>query len=436
MLPVMSRDAAIAVTRFGLGARPAELAEAARDPRGWLGTQVEHLAPVPEALAAAAPDPATALETTFTQQRAQPDPNPVQLAYRGFTTELVSWLATTATPFLERWALFWANHFTVSLRGGNPGALVGDYFLNTIRANCLGRFEDMALAVARHPAMLRYLDQSQSMGPNSALGSRTRRGLNENFARELMELHTVSPAAGYTQADVTQLASVLTGWSAGNPGPSPFVFRAMMHEPGDKTVLGRTYVQGEAAGEQAIRFLASHPATWRHLAQKLACHFVADDPPPAAIAAIEARLAETGGDLKQAARAVIALPQAWGSAQAKLRTPIELVIAAFRAFDFVLPPPARLAPFAILGQQFFLAPAPNGWPDRTEAWAGPEAMLRRIEWAGTYIRRLPEPPDPRAVLDATLGPLADAPTRFNVGNAETARDGLVVLLGAPAFQRR
>jgi uncharacterized protein (DUF1800 family) len=436
MLRSMSRDAAIAVTRFGLGARPGELAEAGRDPRGWLAAQVGRVTPVPDALGAAAADPAAALEMTITQQRTQPDPNPVQLAYRGVANELVAWLATTPTPFLERWALFWANHFTVSLRGGNPGALVGDYFLNTIRANCLGRFEDMAVAVARHPAMLRYLDQSQSMGPNSTLGSRTRRGLNENFARELMELHTVSPAAGYSQADVTQLATVLTGWSAGNPGPSPFVFRRAMHEPGEKTVLGRTYAEGEAAGEQAIRFLASHPATWRHLARKLACHFVADDPPPAAIAAIEARLAATDGDLRQAALAVIGLPQAWAGAQAKLRTPMEFVIAAFRAFDFVLPPPARLAPFAILGQQFFLAPAPNGWPDRAEAWVGPEAMLRRIEWGATLVRRLPELPDPRVVLDATLGPLADAATRFNVSNAETARDGLVVLLGAPSFQRR
>jgi uncharacterized protein (DUF1800 family) len=436
MLATMPRDAAIAATRFGLGARPGELGDAARDPRGWLTAQVERVTPVPQALSAAAPDPAAALETTFTQQRTQPDPNPVQVIYRGFANELVAWLAATPTPFLERWALFWANHFTVSLRGGNTGALVGDYFLNTIRANCLGRFEDLVLATARHPAMLRYLDNAQSMGPNSVLGARTRRGLNENFARELMELHTVSPAAGYTQADVTELARMLTGWSAGNPGPSPFVFRAPMHEPGEKTVMGHTYAEGEAAGEQAIRWLAKHPATYRHLAVKLARHFVADEPPPEAVAAIQKRLADTDGDLKEAAASVIALPQAWAQAQSKLRTPAEFIIAAFRAMGEALAPPARLAPFAILGQPMFLAPAPNGWPDRAENWAGPEAMLRRIEWGATLVRRLPDPPDPRAVLDATLGALADQPTRFNVSNAETARDGLVVLLGSPAFQRR
>jgi uncharacterized protein (DUF1800 family) len=432
----MSRDAAIATTRFGLGARPGELEEAARDPRGWLRAQLHHVPPPPEALAAAAPDLAGALETTFLQQRTQPEPNPVALAWRTFCGELAGHLATTETPFLERWALFWANHFTVSVRGGNPGALVGDYYLRAIRANCLGPFEDLVLATARHPAMLRYLDNAQSMGPNSVLGSRTRRGLNENYARELLELHTVSPAAGYSQADVTELARLLTGWSAGNPGPAPFVFRAPMHEPGEKTVLGRAWPEGEAAGEAIIRSLATHPATWKHLATKLARHFVADDPPASAIAAIERSLAATSGDLKAAALAVVALPEAWRAAQGKLRTPAEFAIATWRALGTAPPPQARIGALFALGQQFFLAPAPNGWPDRADSWAGPEAILRRIEWASGQVRRLADPPDPRAVLAATLGPLADEATRFNVANAETARDGLAVLFGAPAFQRR
>jgi uncharacterized protein (DUF1800 family) len=432
----MSRDAAIAASRFGLGARPGELAHVARDPRGWLLAQLDHVPPPPEALAAAAPDLASALETTFIQQRTQPEPNPVALAWRTFSGELAGHLADTETPFLERWALFWANHFTVSVRGGNPGALVGDYYLRAIRAHCLGKFEELVLATARHPAMLRYLDNAQSMGPNSTLGQRQRRGLNENYARELLELHTISPAGGYTQADVTELARALTGWSAGNPGPAPFVFRAPMHEPGEKTVLGRAWPEGEAAGEAVIRHLATHPATWKHLATKLARHFVADEPPASAIAVIEARLAATRGDLKEAAKAVIALPEAWARPQTKLRTPAEFAIATWRALGEAPAPQQRVGALFALGQQFFLAPAPNGWPDRAESWAGPEAVLRRIEWASGQVRRLPDPPDPRAVLAATLGPLADEATRFNVANAETARDGLAVLFGAPAFQRR
>lgn len=431
-----TRAAAIATIRFGLGARPGEIAAAGSDPEGWLLDQLGQVTPVPDGLAKAAPDAATGLAITITQQRMQPEPNPVQIAYRGFANALVEWLATTPAPFLERWALFWANHLTVSMRAGNTGALVGDYYLNAIRANCLGRFDRLLLAAVRHPALLRYLDNAQSIGPNSQIGQRQRRGLNENLARELMELHTVSPAAGYTQADVTALARVLTGWSAGSPGPSPFVFRAAAHEPGEKQVMGHAYGEGEAAGQQAILRLATHPATHRHLAEKLVRHFIADDPPPRAVAAVARRLDETGGDLREAASAIIALPEAWASQPGKLRTPLEFVIAACRAVDVVLPPPARLGALAMLGQPLFLAPAPNGWPDRAEAWLGPEALLRRIEWVATLVRRMADPPDPRAVLDATLGPLADQPTRFNVGNAETARDGLIVLLGSPAFQRR
>lgn len=432
----MSREGAIAAIRFGLGPRPGELAHAGHDPRGWLLAQLASVPPVPAALAAAAPDAAAGLEATFLQQRTQPDPNPVQLAYRGFVAELVGYLAATETPFLERWALFWANHLSVSLRGGNTGALVGDYFLNVVRAHCLGKFQDLLLASARHPAMLRYLDNAQSMGPNSPLGQRSRRGLNENYARELMELHTLSPAGGYTQADVTELARLLTGWSAGNPGPAPFVFRAAMHEPGARQVMGRAWPDGEAGGEAIIAWLANHPATHRHLAGKLARHFVADDPPPEAVAAIAQRLAATGGDLKEAAKAVVTLPHAWAAPLSKLRTPLDYALACLRATGNPLPPGNRLGALFILGQPLFLAPAPNGWPDRADAWAGPEAMLRRIEWAGTLLRRLADPPDPRLLLDEVLGPLADADTRQAVTQAASARDGLAVLLGAPAFQRR
>lgn len=432
----MTREAAIAVNRFGLGARPGELEAAARDPRGWLHTQLDAVPPPPEALAAAAPDAAAALETTFLQQRTQPDPNPVAQAHRDGSNALLAHWVTTPAPFLERWAWFWTNHLAVSVRGGNTGALVADYHLRAIRPHALGRFEDMLLASARHPAMLRYLDNAQSFGPNSQAGLRARRGLNENYARELLELHTLSPAGGYSQADVTELARLLTGWSSGTPGPAPFVFRAAAHEPGPKTVLGASYGEGEAEGVRAIRVLATHPATWRHLATKLARHFVADDPPAAAVAAIEARLAATGGDLKQAALAVIDLPEAWARAQAKLRPPLEYLVAVLRATGDPLPATNLLGAAFTLGQAPFVAPAPNGWPDRAEAWAAPEAVMRRVEWAGTIVRRIADPPDPRLLLDATLGPLADRETRFHVANAESARDGLLVLLGAPAFQRR
>lgn len=431
-----ARDAAHATIRFGLGPRPGELAEVGRDPRGWLAAQIAAIPPVPEAVRAAAPDAATALAITFDQQRRQPEPNPVREAYRAGVGALTGFWATTEAPFFERWAMFWANHLTVSQRSGNIGALVADYYLAAIRPNVLGRFETLLEAAIRHPAMLRYLDNANSIGPNSQAGQRRNRGLNENLAREILELHTLSPAAGYTQADVTSLARIITGWSTGNPGPTAFVFRANTHEPGEKTLLGRTFPEGEGGGLAALAFLANHPATFRFLATKIARHFIADDPPEAAVGAIAARLATTGGDLGAAARLLVGLEAAWAVPLAKLRTPADLVIATCRALGDPLGDAQRLGAIGTLGQPLFSAPAPNGWPDKADAWAAPEATLRRIEWAGTIVARLSDPPDPRAVLDATLGPLADRATRSAVSGAESRRDGLVVLLASPAFQRR
>lgn len=431
-----TRAAAHATIRFGFGATPGEFAHAGRDPRGWLLEQVTAVPPVPEQVRAAAPTADAALAITLDQQRRQPDPNPVREAYRASMAALTGHWTTTQSPFLERWALFWTNHLTVSLRSGNTGALVADYHLAAIRPHVLGPFEALLLAAIRHPAMLRYLDNATSVGPNSVAGQRQRRGLNENLAREVLELHTLSPAAAYAQEDVTALARIITGWSAGTPGPSPFVFRANAHEPGEKALLGRVFASGEEGGIAALRFLATHPATYRFLAGKIARHFIADDPPPEAVAALARRLEETGGDLGDVARHLVALGAAWANPLAKLRTPADLVIATLRALGDPLPPGARMGAFGTLGQPLFVAPAPNGWPDRAEAWTGPEALMRRVEWVGRIAAQMRDPPDPRDLLDRTLGPLADQRTRAAVRGAESRSEGLMVLLASPAFQRR
>jgi uncharacterized protein (DUF1800 family) len=433
---MITGDAAHAAIRFGLGPRPGELAEAARDPRGWLLAQLAAVPPVPEAVRAAAPAADVALAITFDQQRRQPEPNAVREAHRAAMAALTGHWTTTDAAFLERWALFWTNHLTVSQRGGNTGALVADYHLAAIRPHVLGRFETLLLAAIRHPAMLRYLDNAASVGPHSQAGQRRGRGLNENLAREILELHTLSPAAGYAQEDVTALARIITGWSSGTPGPSPFVFRANAHEPGEKALLGRVFAAGEEGGIAALAFLATHPATYRFLAGKIARHFIADDPPPEAVTALAGRLADTGGDLGAAARLLIGLEAAWARPLAKLRAPADLVVATLRALDDPLPPAARVGAFGMLGQPLFTAPAPNGWPDTAAAWTGPEALMRRVEWAGRVAARLRDPPDPRDLLEQTLGPLADQRTRAAVRGAETRREGLMVLLASPAFQRR
>jgi uncharacterized protein (DUF1800 family) len=430
------RAAAHAAIRFGFGPRPGELRLAGSDARGWLAAQLADPPPVPAAVRDAAPDAATALEITFDQQRRQPDPNPVREAYRTSMAALAAHWVATDRPFLERWALFWTNHLAVSIRGGNTGALLADYHLAAIRPHVTGRFEALLLSAIRHPAMLRYLDNAVSVGPNSQAGLRGRRGMNENLAREILELHTLSPAGGYAQGDVTMLARIITGWSSGNPGPSPFVFRANAHEPGEKTLLGQVFAEGEAGGVAALRMLATHPATYRFLAGKIARHFIADTPPDAAVTALARTLAETGGDLAAAAQTLLGLEAAWARPLAKLRTPQDIVLATMRALDAPLPPERIAGACGALGQALFSAPAPNGWPDTAEAWTGPEAIMRRIEWAGGVAARMPDPPDPRTVLADTLGPLADAATRRAVEGAESRREGLMVLLASPAFQRR
>jgi uncharacterized protein (DUF1800 family) len=290
-------------------------------------------------------------------------------------------LLTTDAPFRERLVWFWANHFTVSIRQGGTAATVGPYLREAIRPNVTNPFFAMLLSVMRHPAMLMYLENDVSVGPNSPIGLKFGLGLNENLARECLELHTLSPAAGYTQQDVTEFAKILTGWGIDRKAAVPaFIFREAAHEPGSKTLMGRTFPPGEAGGIMALDFLASHPATHQHLATQLACQFVSDTPPPDAVAAIAGVLRDTQGDLGAAALAVTQLPAAW-TPLTKFRTPQDFGVAALRLLD--LPedqrPPVQ-GVFAGLGQPLWNAPLPNGWSDQTSDWASPDGIMRRIDW--------------------------------------------------------
>ncbi len=357
-----------------------------------------------------------------------------------FRAEQSAWTeraVTTDAPFRERLVRFWANHFTVSLRQGTTAALAGAFVQEAIRPHVTGRFADMLLAVMRHPAMLLYLNNAVSIGPDSPAGLRTGRGLNENLARECLELHTVSPAAAYTQADVTSFAAVLTGWSVAiDREPYGFLFRDRAHQPGSKVVLGRTFPEGEQGGLDALAFLAGHPATHRHLATKLARHFVGDDPPATAVGPIEAALRDGGGDLAAAARATIALPGAW-EPLGKLRCAQDYAVAVLRAAD--LPAgqrPDTLDLFARLGQPLFNAPLPNGWGDVAADWNAPEQMLHRIDWAYGLAGRLGSMVEAMEIADASLGPLLRPATAEQVRRAGSRRDALTLLLTSPEFQRR
>ncbi|MGG5819892.1 DUF1800 domain-containing protein [Falsiroseomonas sp. HW251] len=337
--------------------------------------------------------------------------------------------------FRDRLVDFWANHFTVSRRNGVAGSLIGALEREAIRPNLAGRFADLAVAAVRHPAMLVYLDNQGSVGPNSPAGQRSRRGLNENLAREVLELHTLSPAGGYTQGDVQEFAKILTGWSvAVEQEPFGFVWRPGTHEPGEKMLLGRRFEAGPDSQEQAIRFLATHPATYRHIAVKLARHFVADSPPPGAVRAIEQALSGSDGSLAAAYKALIALPEAWDPPLTKLRPPTDYLLAAARAGGFDRAD-IVLGGLGQLAQPLWGAPQPNGWADQADQWASPEALMRRVDWAYTFAGRLGRA-DPAVVVETALGPFAKAETVDAMRRAGSVRESLTILFASPEFMHR
>ncbi len=445
----MSDRGRIALIRFGHGGRLGESPPA--DPEAWLEAQLASPAPPPEGVSAAEAmrvrsqqlamrdaRPATAEPGMAQPPQQQPGPGrgPLVELNRAETTAWVRRRLVGEQPFRERLVDFWMNHFTVSRRSGLVGALPAAMEREAVRPHLTGRFADMLVAVTRHPAMLLYLDNHVSVGPNSRFGQRTGRGLNENLAREVLELHTLSPAGGYTQGDVTELARILTGWSALLAEPFGFTWRPGTHEPGEKTLLGRQFAEGPDSAEEALRFLGTHPATYRHLSVKLTRHFVADDPPPEAVRAVERVLRETGGDLGAACHALIRLPGAW-TPLAKFRTPSDYVVAIGRALGLA---PERadmlVGAMAGLGQPLWTAPQPNGWPDRAADWATPEALMRRVDLAYTLSGRAGGRLDPGEVAEAALGSLARAETAGAMRVAGSVRDALTLLFASPEFMHR
>jgi uncharacterized protein (DUF1800 family) len=436
----MDSMAHIAAIRFGLGPRLGEAPPA--DPRAWLLDQIDNAGPPPAGVTLAEAVRIRGAEAVA-RRAINPvgDPAETGAALRALIAAEVQAFAvqrlTSGEPFRDRLVDFWMNHFTASRRSGGVAPLLGTYEREAIRPHVTGRFHDMLRAVARHPAMLIYLNNDASVGPASRAGQRSQRGLNENLAREMLELHTMSPAGGYTQGDVQELAKILTGWGViGNREPWGFLFRASAHEPGEKFLLGRRIEEGEAGGEAALRLLASHPATWRHLAVKLARHFVADDPPPAAVRALETVLRDTDGDLGAASRALVQLPQAWDPPLGKFRTPQDHVVAACRALG-AAPDQAGLlvGGLSALAQPAWMQPQPNGWGDTAGEWATPEALMRRVEWSFTLAARFGRL-DPAAVAEAALGPLAREETVREIRRAGSVRDALTLLLSSPEFMHR
>jgi uncharacterized protein (DUF1800 family) len=440
----MDLRSAIAAARFGLGRRPRDGIPG--DPLAWLEAQIGPVAPQREVPGLAPPLTGAAAQAGYRQflipGDADGDAEQQRAVLRAVQLDAVAWVGhclLSDAPFQDRLTNLWANHFTISRRVRNAGPFIGPWLREVIRPGLFGRFADLLLGTIRHPGMLIYLSNQGSIGPNSRAGLRTGRGLNENLAREILELHTVTPAAGYTQADVTAFAAILTGWSAARDTETPgFRFRPEAHEPGPKTLLGQRFEEGEEGGIAALRFLAEHPATHRHLATRLARHFVADDPPREAVARLFGVLRDTCGDLGAASRALLHLPGAWSPPLGKLRDPQDYLLALGRALEF---PPERAellaSGMAALAQPVWTAPQPVGWPDLAAEWAVPEATLRRVEWAHSLAGRGAARPDgARALAEAVLGPLAHPDTLREAARAGSAQEALTLLLVSPEFQRR
>ncbi len=374
--------------------------------------------------------------------------------------------ATTDKPFNERLALFWCNHFTVSQAKATARGIVGAYEREAIRPHIGGRFEALLHSAVTHAGMLRYLDNDQSAGPQSQVVQRLARqprregepgprltGLNENLAREVLELHTLGVAGGgnayggwggYTQADVTEFARVLTGWRVplreiyeGRANDATR-FEASWHDPGEKTVLGKRYAAGPQALAMVLADLARHPNTARFLSYKLARHVVADEPAPALVARLERAFNTSGGDLAMWARALVEAPESWAPAALKLKSPEEFVISTARLLRMGEQAFARQPDGGIstLGQRVQAAPSPAGWPDRAEDWLGPDAVWKRVEWATRVAALAGRQTDARALAREAFGERLSEDSARQLERAADGPQALALLLLAPEFQRR
>jgi uncharacterized protein (DUF1800 family) len=475
----LTLTAIIAANRFGLGARRGELTHIGADARGWLLEQVTDISSLPLEIKAL-PSSAMAFRAyaEAQQQRRERKAEAAQMGeaqaksdesaedrakrvengrkqvaamYQEQVAARYRVAVRTEEPFRERLVHFWANHFAVSADKAQVLGLAAALEYEAIRPHLGGRFVDLLLAVEAHPAMILYLDNQASIGPNSKLAQRAARAkrerkldINENLAREILELHTLGVNGGYTQTDVTTLAHALTGWSVGNQRSQKsdavgrFEFREMAHEPGAKTIRGKRYGEDGVAQPRAVlQDLANHPSTAKHVATKLVRHFIADEPPPASVERLAKVFRDTKGDLPSLHRALVESPEAWQAPVSKFKTPHDFVVSTFRMLDFVPQQPQQiLAPFQLLGQRPYTPGSPAGWPDTASQWDGPDALLKRIEWASAIGNRMGSKVEPLVAGEQALGTALSERTRTAIARAESGAQALTLLLASPEFQRR
>ena len=478
----------VALNRFGLGPKPGDLIAAAADPRGFIlqetqqpraallelpqlpnssaalqalfadqqKTRAERERAAAQAMASAAQaalvSPAMAATpqapmTAATALDAKPKPPEPPVEQKLFRAEAMARFqkqAGASAGLLERLVAFWSNHFAVSVaKDAFVRAAVGPFEREAIRPFVLGKFADMLRAVESHPAMLFYLDNQRSIGPNSAAGRFAGKGLNENLAREILELHALGADGGYAQADVTALARILTGWSFAEPdsgvgAPGAFLFKSNWHEPDAQILLGESYAPtGQRQGEAALVDIARRASTATHIAGKFARHFIADEAPPDLVAKLAKTFRDSDGDLKAVTVALIGDDEAWRAPMTKIRTPNEFLIAAARATGGLPPDPGpTLNMLNALGMPLWQPAGPNGFADTLAAWATPESMKLRLDVSWQIAQRAKVAENPLGILEVVAGPAASPETRDAVSRAESRQQALAIIFMAPEFQRR
>jgi uncharacterized protein (DUF1800 family) len=477
-------EAVLALNRFGMGPRPGSVAAIEADPRGALLAELDR--PPAELMSASllpsstkafrmvadanAKRQARLVVATKEKKKAEEEakqqmamaPSMSEPASQG-GAEAPEKLAAEAVPdpglpiyleeakfridaaldaeigLTERLVWFWSNHFCVS--ADKIQSMSGAYEREAIRPRVLGRFADLLLAVDSHPAMLFYLDNSVSMGPNSIAGINRSRGLDENFARETLELHTLGVRSGYTQDDVIAFANVLTGWTLVQPDGSPdrggeFAFNPRLHEPGEQKIMGKVYTdEGVEQGRAVLKDLASHPATATHVATKLARAFVADAPPPALVGRLAKVFLDTDGNLREVAKAMVSDDESWAQPFAKLKSASEWRVGMFRACGFARIEPAGFTDGqALLGERLWRPPSPRGYPDDEASWI--DTIGRRLDMANKFAERMADTVDPKTVMDNVLGSAVSTEVRQAVDRADSRQQALALLFMSVELQRR
>ena len=447
--PTTAQKSLIAFQRFGFGAKPGGLARMGNDPEGAIRTEV---ASPRIALINRPTLPAygkACVESQMGFERAE--------AIRRLEMNArIDKQMSVEIGFVERLVVFWANHFSMTVnKSETQRGTIGQWERDVVRRHVLGKFVNMLRGTIQHPAMIGYLDNEDSIGPRSPTGQDWGVGYNENLAREVMELHTVGSSGGYTEADVTAFAKILTGWSyvrgweadGGYNGGTPqnrgrFIYRPDWHEPGPIRLMGKVYAPtGQRQAEQALDDLAAHPETAEHIAFKLIRHFITDQPTPAMVNVLKQKFLQTGGDLKAVSLALLDLPQAWALPLRKLRTPYEMTVAQYRALGVRYQPDDTWAFSELLyalNQMAWESPSPEGYSDDTPTWLNPDAMRIRLDIA-QFSSWYYVPNNNRnvvALANSLFGAALSPQTRNRITNAEYNNAALTILFSSPEFQRR